>query len=82
MATTKEDIRAWLNEAKEAGATHLIVACDTFDWTDYPISVMPEQDVHAIYNEHNGPNMQRVMEVYNLNHDFNQQLAQSPSMNF
>jgi hypothetical protein len=30
MATTRDDIRAWLKRAPE-GATHMLVVCDTFD---------------------------------------------------
>ena len=77
MATTKNDLREWFKEGVEKGATHMIVTCDTFSYEDYPVYVMPDEDVHKRYSEHNGPNMQRVMEVYNLSQDMEEQLSHS-----
>jgi len=48
MATTRQDIRDWLATAKRDGATHLIVACDTFDHEDYPVVVLPGENVNAV----------------------------------
>lgn len=81
MATTKEDILRWLESGKEEGATHLIVVCDTFDWEDYPVFVSPQENVHEKEEHYNG-NMQRVMEVYNLSMDWDQQLNQGRSFNY
>jgi hypothetical protein len=82
MATTKEEIRGWLNQAKEQGATHLIIVCDTFDHVDFPLPVMPGQDARAVHDAHNGKNMERVMEVYNLSLDFELQLSAARVFNF
>jgi hypothetical protein len=38
--TTRETIRAWLREGVEMGATHVIVAHDSFDGSDHPAFVM------------------------------------------
>lgn len=46
--------------------THLVVVCDSFDYEDYPVYVDATEDVHAVVAKYNGPNMQRVMEVYDL----------------
>lgn len=51
---------------KKAVYTHLVVVCDTFDHEDYPVYVKLGQDVRKVVAEYNGPNMQRVMEVYDL----------------
>ena len=77
MATTQSDIRRWLNEAKKMKATHVIVVCDTFDWEDYPVYVASNEDVRKKYVEYNGPNMQRVMEVYSLGMDIERQLNET-----
>lgn len=82
MTTTREDIREWLVTAKAAGATHVIVVVDTFDHEDYPVRVMPEDDVHQVYKDYDGPNMQRVMEIYNLRLDLEMQLAEQRARNF
>ena len=76
MAATLPDIRDWVMDAKEQGATHLVVACDTYDWEDYPISVMPGDDLEKVIKSHDGPNLQKVMEVYNLSMDIESQLQE------
>lgn len=82
MGTTKEDIKAWIKEGKDQGATHMIVVCDTFDWDDYPVYVMPNEDVHKKHDSYNGQNMQKVMEVYNLQIDTEKQMNQQRAFNF
>jgi hypothetical protein len=82
MGTTREDIRSWLERAKAKGATHMIVVCDTYDYEDYPVEVMPGQDARKVYNDHNGPNMTRAMEIYNLSMDIEKQLLEHRAHNF
>ncbi|MBI4450107.1 hypothetical protein HY634_03545 [Candidatus Uhrbacteria bacterium] len=76
MATTQEEIRGWLREGKDKGATHVIVACDEFDGEDYPVFVMPGEDVAQRAAALDGPNMQKVMEVYDLSLDLEMQLRE------
>lgn len=66
MPTTKEDIRGWLKSAMAAGATHVLVACDTFDHEDYPVSVLPGTNVTAEVERVGAQPMTRIMEVYAL----------------
>ena len=82
MATTREEIREWLEEAIEKDCSHLIVVCDTYDWEDYPVFVLPTQDVKQIFKDKNGPNMQKVMEVYSLKLDIEEQLKETRSFHF
>ena len=82
MGTTKEDIKRWLKLGKEKGATHLIVVCDSFDYTDYPVYVMSHEDVHEKKAKYNGQNMQSIMEVYNLEKDIKSQLNEYRSFNY
>ena len=82
MATTREDIRAWLERGKTEGATHMIVACDTFDHEDYPVFVKPGQDVRKVYAEYNGPQMQRVMECYSYAMPLEEQISAGRVFNF
>jgi len=44
MRTSKDDIRDWFKSGVRQEATHLIVICDTFDYTDYPVYILPGQD--------------------------------------
>jgi hypothetical protein len=66
MATTKDDLRQWFNEGLRLGATHMIVVCDTFDYDDYPVYVMPGEDAAEKAVEYAQRSMQKVMEVYKI----------------
>jgi hypothetical protein len=76
VGTTHEEIRDWLQRGKEQGATHMLVVCDTYDREDYPVYVLRGQVAKQVYDEYNGPNMQRVMEVYSYGRDLSEQLAE------
>lgn len=82
MATSQAEIRQWFIEGKAQGATHMIVACDTFDHEDYPVYVKPGEKVREKYVEFNGHNMQRVMEVYSLNQDMESQISEYRAFHF
>lgn len=43
----------------------MIVVCDTYDYEDYPVYCSKE-DFKEKFMSHNGVNMQRIMEVYDL----------------
>ena len=81
MATTKTDIGTWFDEGKDRKATHLIVVCDTLDHEDYPVYADGNDDCLQKYTDYNGPNMQRVMEVYDLRKSKDVQLSQIRVMN-
>lgn len=82
MGTTRDDITQWLHRGQEKGATHMLVVCDTFDWSDYPVFVMPGEDARKRADENNGPNMTKLMEVYKLSEDWHTQLDQRRSFNY
>lgn len=77
--TTQAEIRSWLNfpNYKALGPdnqpTHMIVACDTFDWEDYPVWVYAEDDVNEKMNL---GSMQKIMEVYSYALSLEDQLKQ------
>ncbi len=79
---SKFQIRKWLNNGMTMEATHVIVVCDTFDWSDYPVYVMAGQDARKLKEEYDGKSMQKVMEVYKLSMDIEEQLAQTRSFNY
>ncbi len=43
----------------------MIVFCDTFDHEDFPVYVMPGENIRARLDAAQGNPMQRLMEVYN-----------------
>ena len=70
----REEIREWLESAKEMGSTHMLVVCDTYDWEDYPVFVGEDHDIDERIEHFHGPNMQKVMEVYLMSEDLEEQL--------
>lgn len=82
MVTTRNCIREWLNEARKKGASHLIVVCDTFDYEDSPVYVLPQEDVSEEFKKYDGKNMQKVMEVYSLRRDIEEQLSEHRAFHF
>lgn len=74
MAAQRLDILCWFDRGVREGATHMIIACDTFEWEDYPVYVKKGEDVRKKVAELDGPNMQKVMEVYDLSKDKTEQL--------
>ena len=79
--TTKEDIKEWVERGKKSGATHVIIACDTFSYEDYPVMVMPGENIKEKLKYYNSQNMQTVMEIYNLSMDIEKQLKERKSWN-
>lgn len=81
MTTTQNEIREWLQSALVEGATHVIVACDTFDHSDYPINIMVGEDPQKRVREVLAQPMTRIMEVYNLRMDIEPQLREQRAYN-
>lgn len=66
MATTVQMLEDWFDRGVSQGATHMIVVCDTFDWSDYPVYVSDGEDARTVAQRYGNESMQRVMEVYDL----------------
>lgn len=80
--TTQADIKRWFKEGVKRQSTHMIVVCDSFDHTDYPVYVERDQDVHYMKKKSASKEMQKVMEIYNLKKDMYTQLDQARSFNY
>jgi len=81
MTTSKESIKQWLSRT-EKGQTHMIVFCDTYDHSDYPVYVNEDEDVKEIIKKRDGRNMCQLMEVYNLSMDIEKQLDEHRAFNY
>lgn len=66
MSVTKIEFEKWIERGKKMGATHLISVVDTFDHDDYPVFVMPEEDLSKKRKKYDNVNMQRINEVVEL----------------
>lgn len=74
MTATKPCISEWFDQGVKQGATHLLIVWDTFDHDDYPVFANGDEDALAQHDAHDGKNMQRVVEVYDLREDKDAQL--------
>ncbi len=66
MAATRQEVESWIERGKKKGATHVISVCDTFSYEDYPVFVMPEDNLAEKQQEYNGSDMQRINETIDL----------------
>jgi hypothetical protein len=74
---THDVIRRWLKEGQERGATHVIVISDTYDYTYYPVHVMPGEDPREIAKQEGS-----AKEVYSLSRDIELQLSEGSAMHY
>ena len=54
----------------------MLVVCDLFDYEDYPVVVMPHEELASVAKRYHGPNMQKVMECYDLSLPIEDQLKE------
>jgi len=66
MSIENSNIKRWLKEAKEQGATHFLDICDTFDYEHYPVYISKEEDVNEISSKYNSKDMQQVYGTYEV----------------
>lgn len=81
MTATRKDIREWLDEGLEKGATHVVIVHDHWDHENFPLYIMPGQDARETFRkqyERTGPNEAKYSadECYNLSRDIEKQLAE------
>lgn len=65
MAVTRQEISGWFDQGVKDGREFMIIVCDTFDYEDYPVYSSRGRLAEEMRN-HDGKNMQRIMEVYDL----------------
>lgn len=73
--TTRMDLKVWFDMGVKQGATYMIVVCDTFDYGDYPAYVTEEENIHDRISHYRTAPMQRIMEIYDLSMDRDEQLS-------
>ena len=72
--TTKKEISDWFDRGVAQAADYMVVVCDTFEYSDYPVFT----DAKGCHDCCLDPgDMQRVMEVYDLRRDKTEQLNEA-----
>lgn len=65
-----------MGSGRQEGRGHAPQSWSATRWGDFPVKVMPGEDVNKVVAEHAGKNMERVMEVYSMKLDIEKQLAE------
>lgn len=71
---SREDIKRYLEKGKKNGSKYMLMVCDTFDYEDYPVYVEENEKLVDVINKYDGKNMQKILEIYNLEIDIDKQL--------
>ena len=76
--TTKDEIENWFDAGAGGGYKFLMVYCDTYDYSDYPVYV---KSADTFWEKHDDPmytakNMQKLVEVYDLSLDKETQMEE------
>lgn len=74
MGATRSEIASWFDRGAAQGAAFMIVWCDTFDYEDYPAYFNSAEEAQESLDKEDGTNMQKAMEVYDLNQPRDSQL--------
>lgn len=69
MSTEKADLQHWFDRGVAMNALFMIVCTDTFSHEDYPVYAKTAEEAWKQFDAHDGKNMQRIMEVYDLLRD-------------
>lgn len=56
----------WVERGRAKGAKYVISVCDTFSYEDYPVFVMPYENLNEVKKEYDNVNMQRINEIITL----------------
>lgn len=72
--TTRESISDMFDVGEALGATHMIMKLDGFDYTDYPVYCFSDEE--CTRRLHDNTPMTRVLEVYDLSQDKEEQLSE------
>ena len=76
MTATRQDVEGWVIQAKEQGYMFLIVACDRFDYDNYPIYCNSGMDCDFQLSRIRCSEMHTVDEVYDMSMDIDAQLKE------
>jgi hypothetical protein len=81
MVASKEDIKRFFKRFNKNIHSHMLVVCDTYDYDDYPVFVLKTENVLKLIGKYNEKSMQKVIEVYSGDIDFEKQLHEERSWN-
>jgi len=82
MATTQNEIRKWFDTGVSNQAKWMIIVCDTFNYEDYAVYADTVKEFDSKYNDFNGRDYSRIMEVYDLSKPREPQVTKARSWEY
>jgi len=82
MATTSQDIIRWFERGIEDKKDNMIIVCDSYDYSDYPVFTTGLEEFKKEHDNHNLKNMQKIMEVYDLHMNMDTQMKEHRAFHF
>lgn len=79
--TTRAEIEVWFDRGVAKSATHMLIICDTFDWSDFPVYVTAEQNSREVAKGYSGDGY-KIMECYSLSMDKKKQMMEHRAFNY
>ena len=79
---SRSEIKRWFDQGVGIGQRFMLVVCDTFDYTDFPVYLLPGSDAREEVKDWNSKKMLKVMECYDLNQDRDSQLSEGRVWNY
>lgn len=64
MTASRDEISEWFDRGKVLGNTHMVIICDTFDHSDYPVYTTSADEARLLADSPG--EMEKIMEVYCL----------------
>jgi len=80
MGTSRAQIKDWFEQGVAKGHSFMVVVCDTFDWSDFPVYY--DSVAEARKRAEQPGSMEKTMEVYYLKDPMDEQLNQRRCFNF
>lgn len=80
MSATRQNLEKWYSRGKEQKSEYLIVVCDTFSYEDYPV-FSSKENFKEKFRNHDGFNMQKIIGVFDLSADLDEQIEQKQVFN-
>jgi len=71
---SKYEINQMLKRAKQQNAKYMIVVCDNYDFSDFPVFVKSKKELEETLQEYAIKRDYKIMEVYDMSMDLNKQL--------
>ncbi len=82
MGTSKDDIRRWFQKGVEDNQDQMVVVCDTYDWSEFPVYTKGLKGFTRRYSEIVDNDMNEVMEVYDLKMSLNFQMSEHRAFHY